>query len=232
MIDAWRRSRRTPTPQTTETRPEVRRLAAHLRHDCRKYGNHGNFPHSPTENGALVYVRRMLLLTSQADWWLDVGLQGVIGSIIGGLITLLAVLITLWVERGRGEHRAIESDCQHLLQANRRLRHLALSESPEFSTAWYWDWNPAITQVQSRAGSRYPCFGELLGACQEILGSAAAGTASANGLEVKDMQGVLRTVQNVEKITRYWLTEPTAYRKLTREQCDTRVRRLREGWFL
>jgi hypothetical protein len=49
----------------------------------------------------------------------------------------------------------MEVDCQHMLEANRRLQHLAMARSPEFPTAWYFDWNPAITQVQSRAGTRY-----------------------------------------------------------------------------
>lgn len=151
-----------------------------------------------------------------SDWWWRYGLDGIAGGVIGGLVTAMAVIVTLRHERRMADLQEARTSAARLVGVAWRVQRamrLGLESDPAYD-----DLPPLMWELQARTGARWPEYAALL---EGLLDSYAdrLGIPDATP-SASDIAG------RISSWSSDWIAAPERYSGSWRQALCRRVRRL------
>jgi hypothetical protein len=144
------------------------------------------------------------------EWWLQYGLDGIVGAMVGGLVTAGAVLLTLRHERLlAAEDRAAETAAR--VQSTAWRLGKAFQANPEDVDHWApmaHEVHEATILMTSACWRRWPALRDELGHAMDELETALHRQPRAPHTDE-----VLAAVAGVAGSASSWQIDPGAYRK-------------------
>jgi hypothetical protein len=175
------------------------------------------------------------------SWWLDVGLQGLVSAIVGGLFTVVALLVGFRLERRRDQHRDVEEECRRLIAPTRELlvRYLELREPErraERKAAQMMDlitWEQDLLHLVARVTKSESCFAAQLRAATNatrwfMVAPKIAETEDGHSYAEDVRQEGIWSPQNVVFLLSKRIADP-AYFHMPKVQCDAAVESIKSG---
>jgi hypothetical protein len=176
------------------------------------------------------------MTTSWASWFWDTAMDGVIGSVIGGLVTFLALWVTFRWERGHAADLAFLAECRRMIRETRELQKLPISSkvpagtiATDVVTAWH-AWSSDVRFLAEGVATTQPCFWALCTAAREqvdrnlMLHDPAESAAKRRARFDELAQAML----NVQTLLQYRVSDPS-YFKISAQRCAELEEELRAG---
>jgi hypothetical protein len=167
---------------------------------------------------------------NDADWWWNVALDGVAGSVVGGLVTLAVLVLTLRHERRLMNRQALEAECVRAIERTRGIRDGVLNGDPRVLLDFF-SWMTDLRVLSRRAERDHRNFVRLLRAASEEAATNTSGTAKAGGeLQIKNIHRALTAMQNVEAILGHWIANPTYFEQMDESKVTAFESSIKDGW--
>lgn len=157
-----------------------------------------------------------------AEWWWEVGLDGIGGAVVGGLATVLALWLTLRHERRMAELtecRAVAAEVHALAWQAMALVTFSASESAE-GAALQRSLSASMFRLAALTRPRWPM---LASSIDDLLGQWILSGPTQPGQE----PGVRDTAKRAAGTVASWIEDPSSWSSSRTARLARQMRRLR-----
>jgi len=159
---------------------------------------------------------------------MDHAWDGIGASLVGAAVTVIAVIVTLRFERASTRQHRIEDEGVRLMAKAAELRDHLMHGRPEYMIGSF-SWKIELGTFVRAIASNEACAAAMIGAAMTALGEADAGSSDGTRMKLADPQKATTMVMNIENLLRRRAYTPE-YFKMGKEQCDSAINLIRDGW--
>jgi len=152
---------------------------------------------------------------ADSEWWWEYALDGVIGAVIAGLVTIAALRWTFHRDEQTRFDDALVTDVRALQNECEILLDLLIHQRLEFLTSQMRG-TRRVQIVTSRASVKYPRFAQLVaGRWKSVTEGGAGYGIEPAGLHLADQQLVADSLSNLHRDLTNWLTDHKEFEKMS-----------------
>lgn len=166
-------------------------------------------------------------------WFRDTALEGVAGSIVGGLFAVGVLLLSQKFQRDSEAEMAVQNETRRLLGASRQLNQDIVAQRTSTHPAGILEvmtFTQDLGYLAVRVRPREPCYAAHLEVLSEWIAQGVFG--KPNKPETKDLQVSINGNGYLQNILSHRLSDPDFFRKMSKETCDAAIAGIREDMSL